>query len=234
MHSSAKQRWQRAIQPALSLVAFGAVLYAVDRLLQEYHWREIVQALEAVPFLYRVAALPVAAAGYLARVGCDYIAFRYVRRPLPLREMLIPSFITFAVSNNAPASVITAGGLRYRLYQPHGLSAADATAVAAFNVVTYVLGLFVVSGVGLLIQPPPAPIFRLSGRVLGALLLSMSAAYLIAARMRGRPIKLLRWTIPLPAFELAQKRHEEGEERNARAGREQDVQRSARQQPIGN
>src|SRR5262245_40177359 len=166
MHSSATQRGHArwwTVQPALSLVVFGAVLYAVDRLLREYQWREILQALQAVPFVYRLGAFLVAAAGYLALVGCDYIAFRYVGRPLPLREMLIPSFITFAVSNSAPASVITAGGLRYRLYQPHGLSAADATAVAAFNVVTYVLGLFVVSGVGLLIRPPAAPIFRLSG-----------------------------------------------------------------------
>jgi len=99
---------------------FAIALWVVNRVLAEYRYDEIAGAVAAVPAATLGLTLVVSAAAYLALVGYDYLAFRFVGRPLPLRSMLVPSFVAWAVSNTAPASVLTPGGLRYRLYASLG------------------------------------------------------------------------------------------------------------------
>jgi phosphatidylglycerol lysyltransferase len=199
--------WRAALTPILNLALFAVALWAVNRILAAYRYEEIVRALAAVPAGVMGLALAISAAAYLALIGYDYLAFRFVGRPLPVRTMLIPSFVAWAVSNTAPASVLTGGGLRYRLYAGLGLTPADAAAVAAFNVVTYLVGLLALVGLVLLLHPSTGLVaagwLGLSGRTLGGLLLLAVAAYLVATRVRREPVPLLRWRLPLPPFGLA-------------------------------
>ena len=140
-------------------------------------------------------------------MGYDNLAFRFIGRRLALRVMLVPSFVAWAVSNTAPASVFTGGGLRYRLYAGLGLTAAEAALVAGFNVLTYLTGLFALAGLLLLLAPLPAgaglPWTGVSGRVLGVLLLGADAAYLLATAVRKHPFTILGRQFRLPTIRLA-------------------------------
>lgn len=197
MHSSRFARWRSEIVPALNLLLFGLALWALDRVMHAYPPSDIVHALRSVPVRSLLLCAAITLAGYLALVGYDVVAMRFVGPRLPVRRMIVPSFISFAVSNSAPASMLTAGGVRYRLYRPHGLSLLGAAAVAGFNIVTYTLGLCVLAGVALLFRPVVGQGATIPGRVLGALLLAVAAGYLVATRfvrgavtLRGREVRL--------------------------------------------
>lgn len=200
-------RWRAGLTAVLNLLLFGAALWALDHMLAYYQYGDIVQALSAVPGGALGLGLVISALGYSTLVGYDYLAFRYVGRPLPLRVMLVPSFVAWAVSNTAPASVLTAGGLRYRLYAGLGLTPAEATVVAGFNVVTYAAGLFAVAGPVLLSHPlATAGGLRWLGsssRMLGLALVLADAGYLLATRFRRRPFTVLGRELRLPSPRLA-------------------------------
>ena len=189
----------------LNLLFFGLALLGLDRLLAAYQPGDVIRSLAAVPFSTIVLAAAICALGYLALVGYDYVAFRVVGPDLSLLEMLVPSFVSFAVSNNAPASVVTAGGVRYRMYRPHGLTIAGAAAVAGLNVATYTIGLCALAGVSLILHPSggPAAGLGLSGGLLGSVLLAVVAAYLAAARFAGGSLRIGRHVLPLPTLRLA-------------------------------
>ena len=146
-------RRRATLTPVLNLMLFAVAIWVVNRVLAEYRYDEIVDALSAVPIGTVGLTLIVSAVAYLALVGYDYLAFCFAGHPLPLKTMLIPSFVAWAVGNTAPASVVTGGGVRYRLYAGLGLTPAEATVVAAFNVLTYVVGLLALVGLVLLFHP---------------------------------------------------------------------------------
>ncbi len=200
-------RRRATLTPILNLLLFALAIWVVNRVLAEYRYDEIATALAAVPVGIMALALVVSAVAYLALVGYDYLAFRFASHPLPLRSMLIPSFVAWAVGNTAPASVLTGGGVRYRLYAGLGLTPAEATVVAAFNVLTYVVGLLALVGLVLLFHPSTGALaggwFALPGRTVGAALLLAVGGYLLATRLRRTPVRVLRWQFRLPSFGLA-------------------------------
>jgi phosphatidylglycerol lysyltransferase len=203
-HPDRSGGWRSEIVPALTLLLFGLALWALDRVLHDYPHRDIIGALQAIPFSLILVAALISALGYLALIGYDFVAFRFIGLALPLHQMLLPSFVSFAVSNSAPASLVTAGGVRYRMYRPLGLTAAGAVAVAGLNVVTYALGLATLTGVALLLSPQEtaSPALSLPGRALGALLLAGVAAYLLMVRLGRGPLRLLGRTLRLPSFPI--------------------------------
>jgi phosphatidylglycerol lysyltransferase len=200
-------RWRATLTPVLNLMLFGVALWVVNRVLAEYRYEEIAGAVAAVPLGTLALTLLVSAAAYLALVGYDYLAFRFAGRPLPFRSMLVPSFVAWAVSNTAPASVLAAGGLRYRLYAGAGLTPAEAAVVAAFNVVTYLVGLLALVGLVLLLHPSSGMLaagsLALPGRTIGLGLVLVVAGYLLATALRTAPVRVLRWRVRLPPFRLA-------------------------------
>jgi len=192
-------KWRQRVSPVLDLLAFGIAVYVIDRILREYPPREILDAVITIPVTSVIAALVFTGLGYLALVGYDFIALRFVGRPLPLRTVLIPSFASFAVSKNAPASVVTGGGVRYKLYQPLGLTLQEASVIAGFNVLTYMLGLFTVTGVAFVAsQTRPLP-----ARIVGGVMLLASAGYLLLARFRPGPLEVGPLHIRIPALNVA-------------------------------
>jgi phosphatidylglycerol lysyltransferase len=195
------------LTPALNLVLFGVALWAVDHMLREYRYADVARALADLPVWAIGAAALLTCLGYLALVGYDWVAFRFAGLPLALRSMIAPSFVSFAIANSAPANVLTAGGVRFRLYERQGLTAGEATKVAGFNVVTYAVGLCALSGLVVILHGalpmrgaggPPVP----SPRV-GVLLLAVVAGYVLLAHLRRTPLRLGRCQLRLPTARIA-------------------------------
>lgn len=196
-------RGRAALRSALNLALFGLALWALDRVLRAYPATDILRALRAVPARAILLAVAITLLGYLALVAYDAVAFRFVGPRIPLLLMVVPSFISFAVSNNAPASMVTAGGVRYRLYRPYGLTPLAAAAVAGLNIVTYALGLCVLSGIALLFRPDSGPGAGLPGRILGIVLLAVAAAYLVATRFVRGSVRVRGREVRLPPLRIA-------------------------------
>ncbi len=201
------QRGRADLAPVLNLGLFALALVAVDHVVAQYRPGEVVGALGSIPPLALVAAAAAAALGYLALVAEDHVAFRIVGRPLPFRSVLVPSFVSFAVAASAPGSMLTGGGVRYRMYEDRGVSAPAAAAVAIVDAVTWLLGLLLLAGAILLTLPVPTALARWvpahAGRVLGGVLLAVLGAYLAFAALRPRPLRLGRVRVPVPTLRLA-------------------------------
>lgn len=201
------KRFLRGLRVLVSLLLFGAALWILRDVVREYDVREIVVDLRSIAPLRIVASLCLTAVAYLALVGYDVVALRYLGRRLDFRRILPVSFIVFAVSNSAPVSLLTGGGLRARLYAGLGLTSADIAGLIAFDVVTYVVGLFVTGGIVFLFEPLAIP---------GSLHLHFPpcipwasssswwrGGYLLASTVRGRPIAIGSREIRLPRPKVA-------------------------------
>jgi phosphatidylglycerol lysyltransferase len=112
------------------------------------------------------------------------------------------SFISHAVQNSAPMSIVAGGGLRYRLFSRLGITGSETATVVAGNLLTFVIGLLAVAGLSFVLAPIPIPsLFHLpitSLRPLGALFLILVIAALLFAEFGSGRVRLWRWTLELP------------------------------------
>ena len=187
---------------AIDVTLFALALLVLQRVLAQYRYADILTAMSELGLRPVAASLLVSLLGYAALVGYDYLSLRMVGRPLPLGRMWLPSFASFAVANSAPLSLLTSGGLRYRLFTGLGLTPGQTARVTAANVLTYALGLFTVAGWAFLLVPFRIPAaITLPIRSLQAIgvvfLLAVAATFALSASHR-RTIAVWRWRIEIP------------------------------------
>jgi len=192
----------RRLRLLVDLALFGLALYVLRRVLSEYHYSDVLAAIQQLGGWPIGGCLALSALGYSALIGYDYLSLRLVGKPLPLRQMWLPSFVSFAVANSAPVAILTGGGLRYRLYSGLGLTPGETARLTAVNVMTYAMGLFTVAGFAFLLAPlqvPPELHFPVhSLQVIGALfLLLLAGAFAVSIWLR-RPVRVWRWRIEMP------------------------------------
>ncbi len=189
----------------VALVAVGA--WVVWKIVHDYTVAELTSALLSLPWWALAGSALLTAVGYVALVGYDYLALRLVHHPLPTWRVLGPSFISFAVANNAPAAVLTGGGVRYRLYRGLGLSAKKMAKVALFDVLTFVLGLFTIAGIAFEVAPVGVPQswdvpFISTVRPVGVVLLVLVGLFLVLAAWHRR-MCIFDHRVELPSVKMA-------------------------------
>src|SRR5690606_20553175 len=137
------RRWQTwAVLAAVTLAGF--LLY---RTLSRYSMEELVASVAAVPMARLLGAAGFAAASYLCLTGFDFLALRYVGRPLPYPRVALASFISLSIGHNIGVAFLSSGAVRYRFYSRWGLGAADIAKVILFCGVTVGLGLATLGGI---------------------------------------------------------------------------------------
>ncbi len=198
------KRWLlRALDAALVATGF----WVVWRIVRDYPLHVLASAILAIPWWALAVSVAVTAVGYIALVGYDFLALKLVRHPLPPGKVLGPSFISFAVANNAPVAVLTGGGLRYRLYRGMGLPAKKMAKVAGFDVLTFVLGLFTIAGVAFEAAPVRVPRswsvpYVATVRPIGAVLLLAVCVFLLLT-VRHRRLCIFDHELTLPSTRMA-------------------------------
>ncbi len=187
-----------------SLAVFLAAVYVLHRSLAQVGLADVLARLEALPPLRVAAALALTAASYLVLVGYDYLALHYVQRSLRFRWVAFTSFIAFAFSHNVGLALVSGGSVRYRIYSGLGLGVVEIAEVVVFCAVTYSLGITTVGGLMLTAAPGDvAPILGIPQHVVrssGAALLVVGLAYLVAAAVWRRPLRLGRFALRMPSF----------------------------------
>ena len=200
------RRWQTwAVLAAVTLAGF--LLY---RTLSRYSMEELVASVAAVPMARLLGAAGFAAASYLCLTGFDFLALRYVGRPLPYPRVALASFISLSIGHNIGVAFLSSGAVRYRFYSRWGLGAADIAKVILFCGVTVGLGLATLGGIALLLRPGLAQDVTGIGRTLalaaGIVCVCAPLAYLGLTLFVHRPVGVGRWQLapPRPPLALAQ------------------------------
>jgi len=192
--------------PLIGLALFVAALWVLHRALAEYRYQDVVAYLEGLPHLQLAAALLATALSYLVTTGYDWLALRYIRRPLPWPKVGFAALLSYAFSNSVGLSVLTSSSLRYRLYSSWGLTAVEIAKIVVFATLTLWLGILAVGGAVLALNPldlEAIPNLALDGQSLGFLMLMLPAIYVLLGLLRRRPLELGPWQLPMVRPRLA-------------------------------
>ncbi len=196
--------------PAVSVILFLVALWSLDRLLHDYHWHDIRQALGDIPLERALLAVALTVLSYVALTGYDLLALWHIGRKIPYRRTVFVSTIAFALSNSITPSFLSGGAVRFRSYTAWGLDAVEVAKVIVFCTLMGGLGVSLLGGVGLAFFPSvldnnPYVIPALV-RPLGWLLLCIPLGYLclsIVGYVRGGRGRVFRH-IPNPFVALSQ------------------------------
>jgi phosphatidylglycerol lysyltransferase len=199
----------RLASPAIGLVVFSAALWILHQALLEYRYQDITAYLQQLPTWQLVAALAATAVSYLVTTGYDWLALRYIRRPLRWFKVGFAALMSYALSNSVGLSVLTSSSLRYRLYSSWGLTALEIAKIVMFTTLTLWLGIFTIGGLVLALDPldlGAVPYLNINSRLLGGSLLLLPLTYLFLGVTRRQPLKLGPWNVPMirPRLALAQ------------------------------
>lgn len=194
-----ERRW-RWVSPAIGAVLFVAAVWVLHRELRQVRYREVTEAVRALPPARLLLAFVFTFANYAILTGFDLLAFEYVGKRIAGWKVALASYTGYAVSNSVGFALISGTSVRYRFYTRWGLTAAELSQVVVFYFGTFWLGLLVLGGLSLALDPHPALLREMGGgvRVLGAALLLAAAAYAAAALLRRGPLRVWKLELPLP------------------------------------
>ncbi len=137
----------------LMLVLFAVGIVVLYRLLHKVDIHQVRLQIHALAWSQIGLAAMTTAAGYLALVGYDWSALRYIRKKLSLPLVVFTSFVGYALSNTIGASWLSGGAVRYRIYSRVGLSTTEIALVIAFTTLGFGIGELLVGGTALVVQP---------------------------------------------------------------------------------
>ena len=190
---------------AIAIIALASFL--LYRTLSGYSLNDIVQSIKAIPPSRLLLAGLFAAGSYFCLSWFDWLALRYLGKPLPYRQAALASFCSLSLGHNIGFAALSSGAVRYRFYSRWGLRPGDIAWVIVFCGVTVGLGLITLAGLSLLLRPDLAA--KITGiapslaMIIGLLCLAVSAVYLAAAAFGRRRLTIKGWSLPMPEFNLA-------------------------------
>lgn len=189
---------------ALAVLVAGWLIY---RTLAQYSWDDIRDSVAAIPKGNFVLALAFAACSYLCLTVFDFLALRYVGKPLSYPRAALASFTSLAIGHNVGVAALSSGAVRYRFYSRWGLDAEEIAKLIVFCGVTVGLGLITLAGLCLILLPGTAGkiagLGTAASATLGIACLALGAIYLaLAAFLRGE-LKIRSWRFALPPLHLA-------------------------------
>ncbi len=192
------------------VAVFGLAIWLLSTTLADDRFFEIRDYVSALSFGQITSAIAFSAASYAMLIGYDLLALRYVGKNVPLRAVALTSFISYAFTNNigfGGLGTLTGGSVRYRLYAAAGLSGLEITAVIAFCLATFIVGIVLTGGITLLLRPNAlAELQALPPQLVQAIGFVMTAtiiAYLVCSLLRRRALVIGKWRLKIPTFELA-------------------------------
>lgn len=205
-HEAKAQLLDRVALLAMAVV-FGSAIAILVHEFWHVSGRDVVLRLVAMPGRQILAAAGLTVLSYFLLTGYDYLALRYVRRHLGIRDVLFASFTAFAFSNSIGVQLLSGGSTRYRIYKRYGFDSIEIGAIVVFCTIAYALGVITVAGFLALIDTHdiaellhfPKP-FVTAG---GLALLGVSLVYLALCALWRKPIAFASYHFRPPSLPLA-------------------------------
>ena len=204
--------------PAIGLIAVAVSLWLLSKEFKgEAVAHQVWQQLESISFDRYLLSIASAFLAYAALAWYDRIALLHLDiRHIPMSFIALCSFTTYALSHTIGVSVVSGAMVRYRAYSTKGLSATEVAILVAICSVTFGLGVLLVGGLVLLIEPqelrrvagmlPHILTNTTTARLIGFAALLLVLAYAVGSVLRLPPLKIgrLRIDYPRPAITARQ------------------------------
>ena len=199
--------WWPWAKRAMSFLFFAAVVWLLVRYGRNVDWDDVLESLRNTPRPALLMAVGLAILSHLLYSCFDLIGRRYTGHDLPTLAVMTVNFISYAF-NLCIGSLVGGVAFRYRLYSRLGLSSGVITRVVSMSMLTNWLGYKLLAGFLFLVHPLALPPSRKMGnhglQWLGALLILISAGYIVACVRSGNRVWQIRGHgIYLPPWRMA-------------------------------
>jgi phosphatidylglycerol lysyltransferase len=191
----------------LGIAIFAVAVFVLHHLLGQYHWRDILDHVHAIPTAQVLRAVFFSLAGYSCLTLYDTLAVRFAGARVPYPRVALISFMGYAVGHTVGFNTLSGGAIRYRAYSALGLGGKQIATIIAFGTFTFFLGAGVLLGLSLVTHA------GISGSVLhvhawfaiavGSALLIAVAFYLGLVSTRHGPLRLGKFDVPIPRPSVA-------------------------------
>ncbi|MGJ7604886.1 lysylphosphatidylglycerol synthase domain-containing protein [Variovorax sp. LT1R20] len=203
----ARQPWWPWARRVVVWGFFGLVAWLLVNQARAIDWSEVLEAIRALPATTLFAAGALAACSFALYSTYDLLGRHLTKHKLGAGSVMGVTFISYAFNLNF-GSLVGGVAFRYRLYSRLGLGNETITRVLGFSMLTNWVGYLVVAGVAFsfwpMTLPPEWKIGSEGLRVLGAVLLAVSAGYLaLCAFSAGRIWRVRGHTFKTPGLAMA-------------------------------
>ena len=201
-----KARLRVWLPPVLAALLFAVTLWILHRELQAIGYRDVREALHALPTGHLLLALLFTVANYLILTSYDQLAFIYVGKEIARWRIAMVSFVSYAVSNSVGFALLSGTSVRHRFYSRWGLGTGDLSRIVVFNATIYWLGLLTLGGWSLIFYPHAylrGGFAQESAKILGSALMATVAGYLVLCVVRKAPLRLRGFNLRVPPLPLA-------------------------------
>ena len=207
------KRWRlmaKLLSPLLALAVMFAAVWVLLHILRRVKLAEVYDGLSAMNFASVLAAIGLVALSYICLIGYDLMSLHHLGKRLSLVSVAVGGFVSFALANTLGFVLLTAGSVRYRVYGPSGVTAADVAVITIMSGLTFALSATLIMGVSLLLAPQFATVVDgLPGWVNFTLGLVIIAAFGAYIGWIGSSRKAVNWSgyeisLPGPFSTVAQ------------------------------
>ncbi len=207
------KRWRQTaklLSPLIGIAVMVAAVWVLVRILRNVKLDSVYAGLSAMHVTSVLAAIGLVAASYICLIGYDFVSLQHLGKRLSLAAVAVGGFVSFALANTLGFVLLTAGSVRYRVYGPAGVTAADVAVITIMSGLTFALSAVLIMGVALLLAPQFASIVNnlpsWINFTLGLIIVAALGGY-IGWVSSGR--KAVRWSgyeisLPGPVSTLAQ------------------------------
>lgn len=190
----------------VSLAIFSFAIFMLSRLLTQVHVKDVQAAFRATEPYQIFFALISTSVSYLALTGYDAVAMRQLKLHVPYRITALGSFSAYAISFVLGFPIITGGTVRYWIYSRAHVSAGKVASLTLVASVTFWLGMVLIIGVALLLQPAAiGMIDHLSvviNKSIGMAAIVSISSYLAWVSLAKRHVTVKSLRLELPGFWL--------------------------------
>jgi uncharacterized membrane protein YbhN (UPF0104 family) len=203
-------RYSHVVWPLIGFLVAALCVLLLVRELWSLNPADVWQSLRHVRLMHWLGAFGGVALAYAALAGYDRIALQHINRHLSWPFITLASFVSYALSHNIGAAVLSGAVVRYRIYSTKGLTVGEIGVLVAFCAFTFGLGVTILGGLLLTARPDlalrfvqiPESLARLAGEVM----LVAVALYVTGSLMKLKPLVIWGFSIfyPRPGIVLRQ------------------------------
>lgn len=189
------------------VIIVGFVSFIVYRLFQKYDLQKIIREIQNISLEALLWAGGLTALNYLILTLYDMLAVRYIGKRLNPFKVGFTAFISYTVSHNVGAALVSGGAVRYRLYSRWGFTVGEITKIVLFAGFHYWAGLFFLGGFVCLIFPKSFGLAlgfsHILSLIIGVSLLIPIFYYLYLTLKPGRALNIKSWSMEIPSLKVA-------------------------------
>ncbi len=190
----------------LGVAATLGGFYLLYRVLTRYDPDELLDALGAVAWERVGFAVLFTVGAFLCLIALEYLAVSYTRHKVPLRHVARTTVAALGIGHSLGLAALSSGGVRYRMYQRHGLKVKSVGEIIFFSAASVAVGVGALGGAALLWH----------GEVIGSLLgipvpairtvafaaWGFVAVYIVLCAL-AKPVTIKSRTFRLPSWKTA-------------------------------